>query len=225
MPMYKIASFEIRDIPLIRRVARTQKPILISCGIADLDDIQLAIKTCLNEGNSDITLLQCTSSYPAPIEKANLLTIVDMKKRFDLKVGLSDHTLDNISSIVAVSLGATVIEKHFILDRDIGGPDSSFSLEPKEFNDMVLNIRKTELALGKVDYSIDETKKKNRLLGRSLFVIKEVLEGEFFTAINIKSIRPGYGLHPKYYKDIIGKKAVKNIERGTPLDWSLIESD
>jgi len=223
VPVYKIASFEIMDIPLIEYIASKGKPIIISTGVASLCDIEEAIEASKRMGNNQIILLKCTSSYPAKIEDANLLTIPNMKETFNVEVGLSDHTLGIIAPIVSVALGSRVIEKHFILDKSIGGPDSSFSLEPYEFKQMVEAVRAAEKALGKIDYSFDGKKKNNRLIGRSLFVVENVNEGDFFTDKNVRSIRPGYGMEPKYLKEIIGKKAVCEIKRGTPLKWSLIK--
>jgi len=223
VPIYKIASFEITDIPLIEYVAQKNKPMIISTGIAELQDIELAVATCKENGCEDITLLKCTSAYPAPLEEANLLTIPDMKKRFGVKVGLSDHTLGISVPIAAVALGAEVIEKHFILDKKLGGPDAAFSLEPKEFSEMVKSIREVEKSLGKVTYEVSSKIEKNRVFARSLFVVKDIKAGEKFSEENVKSIRPGYGLHPKFLKDILGKKSKINIERGTPLKEEYIE--
>lgn len=223
VPIYKIASFEITDIPLIEYVAKKNKPMIISTGIAELQDIELAVAACKEIGCEDITLLKCTSSYPAPLEEANLLTIPDMKKRFGVKVGLSDHTLGISVPIAAVALGAEVIEKHFILDKKLGGPDAAFSLEPKKFSEMVKSIREVEKSLGKVTYEISPKIEKNRVFARSLFVVKDIKAGEKFSEENVKSIRPGYGLHPKFLKDILGKKSKINIERGTPLKEEYIE--
>ena len=223
VPIYKIASFEITDIPLIEYVAQKNKPMIISTGIATKEDIELAVATCKKNGCEDITLLKCTSSYPAPLEEANLLTIPDMKKRFGVKVGLSDHTLGISVPIAAVALAAEVIEKHFILDKKLGGPDAAFSLEPKEFSEMVKSIREVEKSLGKVNYEISPKIEKNRVFARSLFVVKDIKAGEKFSEENVKSIRPGYGLHPKFLKDILGKKSKINIERGTPLKEEYIE--
>jgi pseudaminic acid synthase len=216
-PAYKIASFEIQDIPLIQYAASKGRLMIMSTGIAELNDIELAVQTCRDAGNYNIILLKCTSSYPAPIEEANLMTIPDLKERFQVEVGLSDHTLGNIATIVAVSLGARVIEKHFILDRSIGGPDASFSLDEKEFTEMVNAIRQVEQALGKVTYKLTEKVKINRKFSRSLFVVKDIKEGEFTSEENIRSIRPGYGMHPKYLNEILSKKAGMNLDRGTPL--------
>lgn len=222
VPAYKIASFEIQDIPLIRYAASKGKPIIMSTGIATLEDIELAIQTCLDVGNSDIVLLKCTSSYPAPIELANLKTMVDMQKRFGVEVGLSDHTIGETVPVTATALGACIIEKHFILDKTIGGPDSDFSLNPKEFSKMVKGVREVERALGSVTYELSEKVEKNRKFARSLFVVSDIKEGEELTRFNVRSIRPGYGLHPKYLDDILGRKAKTNLTKGEPLSWDLI---
>jgi pseudaminic acid synthase len=216
-PAYKIASFEIQDIPLIEYAASKGKLMILSTGIATLEDIKLAIKTCHNVGNKNIILLKCTSSYPAPLEVANLLTIPDLKNKFRVEVGLSDHTLGIIAPVVAVALGARMIEKHLILDKSIGGPDALFSLDEKEFAEMVNAVRQAELAIGKVNYVLTEKAKTNRKFGRSLFVVKDIKKGEIFTESNVKSIRPGFGFHPKYYKTILGTKAKKDFKRGDPL--------
>ena len=216
-PYYKIASFEIQDIPLIEHTASKGRPMIISTGIAELEDIELAVQTCRNAGNDSITLLKCTSSYPAPIEEANLLTLPDLKKRFGVEVGLSDHTTGIVVPVVAVALGAKVIEKHFILDKSIGGPDASFSLDEKEFTAMVAAVRQAEKALGKPTYELTEKVKDNRKFSRSLFAVKDIKAGELFTEENVRSIRPGYGLHPRYLKEVIGKKAKVDIVAGTPL--------
>lgn len=222
LPAYKIASFEITDIPLIEYVASTGKPVIISTGIAELCDIELAVKTCKKEGNDQIALLKCSSSYPTPLEDVNLNTIPNLKKTFNTVVGLSDHTRGNSVSVASVALGANIIEKHFILDRNMGGPDAEFSLQPEEFKNMVESIREVEKALGTVSYELTEKTKSNKNFSRSLFVIKDIKKGEEFTESNIKSIRPGFGLHPKNLNDIIGKKAIRDISKGTPLNWSLL---
>ena len=223
VPAYKIASFEIQDIPLIKYTASKGKPIIISTGIAEEKDIQLAVDTCREEGNGEIILLKCTSSYPAPLELANLNTIPDLKQRFNVEVGFSDHTYGSLAPTVAVTLGAKVIEKHFILDKSIGGPDADFSLDVKEFTEMVDNVRNTEKLLGKVSYEVSEKVKKNRKFARSLFVIKDVKKGDLITKENVRSIRPGYGMHPKYYNDILGKKFITSFEKGTPLSLKMIK--
>jgi pseudaminic acid synthase len=216
-PAYKIASFEITDIPLIEYAASKGKPIFISTGIAGLEDIELALNACKRMGNNQIILLKCTSSYPASIAEANLAMIPDMAKRFGVITGLSDHTMGITSPIVAVTLGARVIEKHFILDRSIGGPDASFSLNEQEFAAMVIALREAELAIGKVDYSLTERMQKSREFSRSLYVVKDIKAGELITEQNVRSIRPGYGLHPKYFQNVLGRNAKLNLERGTPL--------
>lgn len=222
VPAYKIASFEIQDIPLIEYTASKGKPIIMSTGIATEEDIRLAVDTCRKARNEDIILLKCTSSYPAPIELANLKTMIDMKKRFGVQVGLSDHSLGNIAPIVATSIGAKVIEKHFILDKSFGGPDASFSLDIKEFSSMVKAVRMSEEALGEVTYELPEKVERNKKFARSLFAVKDIKKGEVITEDNVRSIRPGYGMHPNYFKEIIGKKIKKDISIGTPLSIDLI---
>ncbi len=222
VPLYKIASFEITDIPLIEYTASKGKPMIISTGIATLADIEAAVGACRRVGNNDITLLKCTSSYPAPIEEANLLTIPNLAQTFDVKVGLSDHTLGYTAPIVAVALGAQVIEKHFILDRTIGGPDASFSLTPEEFKLMVEGVRQAEAALGKVSYELTDKVKANRKFARSLFVSKDIKAGELLTMNNIRSVRPNDGLPPILLTSILNKKANQDIKAGTPLSWDLL---
>ncbi len=222
-PAYKIASFEITDIPLIEYTASKGRPIIMSTGIAELEDIELAVKTCRDAGNNNITILKCTSSYPAPINEANLATIPDLKERFNVEVGLSDHTLGIVAPIVAVTLGARVIEKHFILDKSVGGPDASFSLDEKEFAEMVKAVRQAEKAVGKVTYELTEKVKTSRKFSRSLFVVKDIKAGEIFTEENIRSIRPGFGLHPKYLKEVLGKKSKRDIKKGAPLNNNFLK--
>jgi pseudaminic acid synthase len=223
VPLYKIASFEIFDVQLIEYTASKGKPMLISTGVATSEDIEDALNACRKVGNSNVTLLKCTSQYPAPIEEANLLTIPDMNKRFGVDVGLSDHTMGDIAAITAVALGARVIEKHFIIDRNIGGPDSSFSMEPDEFKRMVESIRNVEKSLGYVSYEVSSKSKNESIFSRSLFVVKKVKKGELFTEENIRSIRPGFGMKPKYLEKVLGKKATKDIDFGTPLSEELFE--
>jgi pseudaminic acid synthase len=223
VPAYKIASFEITDIPLIEYVASKKKPVIISTGIATLSDIEEAINACKRAGNEQIALLKCTSAYPTSPEEVNLKTIPNLAETFNIVIGLSDHTHSISIPIASVALGAKIIEKHLIFDRSLGGPDSAFSLEPKEFKAMVKAVREVEKAIGKVNYEFTDKIKKSRELSRSLFVVKDVKAGEIFTEENVRSIRPGYGLHPKYLRDVIGKRARKNITRGTPLRWDLIE--
>lgn len=221
-PIYKIASFEINDIPLIEYVASKKKPLIISTGIATLGEIEEALNACKKMNNNNITLLKCTSNYPAPIDDANLRTIPNMKETFNVRVGLSDHTIGNDVAIAAVALGAEVIEKHFILNKEIGGPDASFSMEPQEFKSMVNSIRNVEKALGKINYNLTENVKKSKEFSRSLFIVEDVKKGEILTEKNVRSIRPGYGLHPRYYYDIIGKKAKCDLKKGMPLKWDMI---
>lgn len=216
-PAYKIASFEITDIPLIEYVASKGKPIIISTGIADMEDIELAVETCRNAGNNQIALLKCTSSYPAPINEANMCMIRDLASRFNVISGLSDHTMGATVPIVATVFGAKIIEKHFILDRSIGGPDATFSMNENEFTEMVKSVREAESAIGVVDYKLTEKQQKGRDFSRSLYVTKDIKKGELFTIENVRSIRPGFGLHPKYYFDVLGKKSLIDLERGTAL--------
>ena len=213
-PIYKIASFEITDIPLIKYIAQKQKPIILSTGIAMEEDIRLALDTIYAEGNKDVTLLKCTSAYPAPIEDANLLTIPDMKKRFGVKVGLSDHTEGSTVSTTAVALGAEVIEKHFIIDRSIGGPDAAFSMETCEFKMMVESIRNVERCLGDVYYPTNPKEIKGREFARSLYVAEDIKVGDAITEQNVRSVRPGYGLHPKYMPSILGKTVKYDLKKG-----------
>ena len=222
-PIYKIASFEITDVDLIAYAARKGKPMVISTGIATEEDIRLAVDTCRSAGNSDITLLKCTSSYPAPIEEANLCMIADLANRFKVKVGLSDHTLGSIAGITAVSLGACMIEKHFILDRSIGGPDAFFSMNELEFSQMVKDIRTVESAIGQVNYEPTDKMKAGRAFSRSLYVAENMKKGEVITEINVRSVRPGYGLHPKYLPEILGKKVNRDIEKGTRFTLDYID--
>lgn len=222
-PVMKIASFEITDTPLIEYAAKKGKPMVISTGIAMPEDIELAVKTCKNAGNEDITLLKCTSSYPAPIEAANLMTMVDMKKRYGVKVGLSDHTMGYDVAVAAVALGATLVEKHFILDRSIGGPDSAFSMEKDEFAAMVKSIRNVEKALGEVVYPTDPSKIKGREFSRSLYVAEDVMAGDVVTEKNVRSVRPGYGLHPKYLPEVLGKKFVKDCQMGERFELGMVK--
>ena len=223
VPAYKVASFEITDIPLIEYIASKGKPVIISTGIATLADIEEAVHACRRMGNDQIALLKCNSAYPAPLEESNLRTIPNLADTFNTVVGLSDHTLGISAPIASVALGARIIEKHFILDRKMGGPDAAFSMEPDEFRSMVKAVREVEKALGTVNYDLTEKTRKSREFSRSLFVVEDVKAGESLTEKNVRSIRPGFGLHPKYLEQIIGKKARKDIIRGTPLDWTLIE--
>lgn len=220
MPIYKIASFEITDVNLIRYAASKHKPMIISTGVADISDIELALETCRSVGNDDITLLKCTSDYPSTIEKANLATIPDMQRRFGVKVGLSDHSMTNVIPMAAVTLGAVVVEKHFILDRSLGGIDSAFSLNPEEFASMVKSVREIETALGQVNYSVSDSDKGRR---RSLYVAEDMMPGDIITEKNVRSVRPGFGLHPKYLEMIVGHKIKTSKKKGDRLSLDDIQ--
>lgn len=223
VPCYKISSFEITDLGLIEKAAKTGKLMIMSTGIATEEDIENAVNTCRSVGNNNILLMKCTSSYPAPIDAANLRMIPDMKERFGVRVGLSDHSMGHIVATTAVALGAEMVEKHFILDRRLGGPDAAFSMEPDEFKDMITAIRSVEKSLGKVDYSLSERTLQNRHFAKSLFVVKDVKEGDALTEGNVKAIRPFNGLLPVHLKEVLGKKFVTSVERGTPLSLDLIK--
>lgn len=223
VPCYKIASFEAIDYPLIKYAAKFKKPMIISTGISSIKEIQEAVDACKSVGNNDITLLKCTSAYPAKLEDMNIITIKDMIETFSpqgVKIGLSDHSMSNIPAITAVALGACVVEKHFTLDRNLGGADAGFSLEPNELKSLVQAIRDTEKTLGKIDYTINEN---NRKFARSLYAVKDIKKGEIFTHQNVRSIRPSNGLHPRYYETLLGKKASCDINFGTPLSDNLID--
>ena len=222
VPAYKIASFEINDIPFIEYIASKGKPVIMSTGIATLKDIEEAVNACRRVGNNNIALLKCTSAYPSPLEDINLRVIPNMKETFDVVVGLSDHTMSNTISLGAVALGAKIVEKHLTLRREDGGPDSKFSMEPEEFKSMVDGIREMEKALGKVTYQLTEKQRNSREHSRSLFVVKDIKSGEKFTEENVRSIRPGFGMETKYIDDIIGKVAKVDIKKGTPMSWDLI---
>jgi len=224
VPAYKVASFEIVDLPLIRKIAATGKPVILSTGMASLAEVEEAVQVIRQTGTENLALLKCTSAYPAPIEEANLRTIPHLSQAFDVPVGLSDHTLGLAAPVAAVTLGACIVEKHFTLSRSMPGPDSSFSMEPDEFKAMVNAIRETEQALGSINYETTENEKSSRVFRRSLFVVRDMQKGEEFTDSNVRSIRPGYGLHTRYLKEILGRKSTKEIAKGTPLDWSLIGS-
>lgn len=223
VPAYKIASFEITDIPLIEYIASKGKPIIISTGIATLADIEEALDACKRMNNNQVALLKCTSAYPSPFEDINLKTIPNMMDTFGTVVGLSDHTLGHTVGLGAVALGAKIVEKHLTLSRSDGGADSAFSMEPDEFKEMVIRIRELEKALGRVTYELTHKQKNSREHSRSLFVVKDIKAGEVFTEDNIKSIRPGFGLATKHINEIIGKKARHDIEKGSPVDWSQLE--
>lgn len=223
VPSYKVASFEIVDIPLIQKIAQTGKPVILSTGMASLAEIEEAFNAIRDEGNDQIALLKCTSAYPSLPEEMNLRTIPHLAQMFDVPVGLSDHTLGISVPIAAVALGACIVEKHFTLSRQTPGPDSAFSLEPHEFKAMVDAIRVTEKALGRVCYEVSEHEKASRVFRRSLFVVKDMKKGEVFTEENVRSIRPGYGLAPKFYAEILGKRAKYDIKKGTPMTFVLVD--
>lgn len=225
MPAYKVASFEINDIPFIRKIARTGKPIMISTGIAYLEDIDLAVRTCLEEGNDQVILLKCTSAYPSRYEDMNIRTIPNMAQTFDCIGGLSDHSMGGAVAVAAVALGAKVIEKHLTIRRSDGGPDSEFSMEAQEFQSMCEQIRIVEKAMGKVTYDLAPMQLSEREFGRSLFVVKDVRAGEPFTPENVRSIRPAFGMHTKHYDEILGRRASRDILKGTPLCWELVGFD
>jgi pseudaminic acid synthase len=223
VPAYKIASFEITDIPLIEYTASKGKPIILSTGIAEEADIELALDACRRMGNNDIALLKCTSNYPAPINEANMCMVKDLAERFNVISGLSDHTMGATVPIVATVFGAKIIEKHFILDRSIGGPDASFSMNEEEFTAMVKAVREAESAIGAVDYTLTEKQAKGKDFSRSLYVVEDMKAGDVITEKNVHSIRPGFGLHPKYYNGILGKKVNINIEKGTALNFNYFD--
>lgn len=225
VPAYKIASFEITDLPLVRYTASKGKPIIISTGIAEESDILEAVNVCRQAGNNRIALLKCTSSYPAPIEEANLLTIPDMKHRFGVVVGLSDHSMGHTVAVAAVALGAKIVEKHFILERGLGGPDAAFSMEPQEFKLMVDAIRATEKALGSVKYDLSEQARANRHFARSLFIIEDIKAGEVLTKENLRSIRPGDGIAPKYLDSLLGRTVKCDLKKGTPMQWQYLSNE
>jgi N-acetylneuraminate synthase len=222
VPAYKIASFEVVDLPLIKRIAATGKPIIMSTGMADLAEIAEAVQAIRGTGNNALALLKCTSAYPSPPEAMNLRTIPHMAEAFGVPVGLSDHTIGVAVPVAAVSLGACIIEKHFTLARAVPGPDSAFSLEPHEFRQMVDEVRVAEQALGTVSYTVSAIEQPSRIFRRSLFVVRDVAAGEAFTHENVRSIRPAHGLPPKFLPEVIGRRAVRAIERGTPLSWDLL---
>lgn len=225
VPAYKIASFELNDIPLIKKAALTGKPIIMSTGIADMSDIELALRTCKKAGNDKVILLKCVSEYPTPYEEINLRTLTNMSETFDCVVGVSDHSFGSAVAVAGVALGARVIEKHLTLNRKDGGPDGTFSMEPQEFKNMVTDIRNVEKALGKVTYELTEKQKKSKGRSRSLYVVSDIKKGEIFTPDNMRSIRPGYGLHTKYYEDIIGKRASCDLKKGTAMKWNYVEDE
>ncbi len=212
------------DIPLLKKVASTKKPIIASTGMASFSEIEEAVKTFATEGCFELALLKCTSAYPAPPEEMNLKTICHLAESFNVPVGLSDHTIGSSVAIAAVSLGAVIIEKHLTLSREEGGPDSSFSMEPNEFKAMVQDIRRVEKSFGKVSYALTDKQKESKAFRRSIFVTQNIQAGEIFNRNNLRVIRPGYGLHPRYYERLLGDVATKDIESGTPMDWSFVEA-
>lgn len=223
MPAYKVASYEINDISMIRKIAKKGKPIIISTGTAYLEDIERALRVCKEEGNEQVVLLKCTSAYPCPYEDMNLRAIPLMQQTFDCLVGLSDHSLGSEVALGAVALGAKVVEKHVTIKRSDGGPDAAFSMEIEEFTEMVQQIRNLEKALGKATFKLTEKQEAARAGTRSLYVVRDIEKGEKFTSENVRSIRPGKGLHTMYYNDILGKVASKELKKGTPLSWNMVE--
>jgi pseudaminic acid synthase len=217
VPAYKIASFEINDIPLIEYTASKGKPIILSTGIASIKDIELALDACRRMGNNQIVLLKCTSSYPAPIEEANIVMIKDFSKRFDVITGLSDHTIGSTVPILATCFGAKIIEKHFILDRSLGGPDSSFSMNELEFKEMVKSIREAEKAIGVIDYSLTDKQLKGKDFQRSIYVVSDIKKGDLLTEKNIRCIRPGFSLEPLHFREVLGKIVNKDLWHGDRL--------
>lgn len=222
VPVHKVASFELVDFALLEKIGATGKPVIMSTGMATLAEIDEAVSTLREAGTNEFALLKCTSAYPAPPEEMNLRTIPHLADAFNVPVGLSDHSMGIALPVAAVALGATIVEKHFTLSRSRPGPDSSFSLEPNEFKEMVGAIRQTEKALGRVQYELTEKERHSRVFRRSLFVVKDMDAGEKFSSENVRSIRPGHGLAPKYLEVVLGKKVTANVERGTPLSWDLV---
>jgi N-acetylneuraminate synthase len=222
VPVHKVASFELVDIPLIQKIARTGKPMIMSTGMATIEEIEEAVQAARQAGAEQIALLKCTSAYPSPPEEMNLRSIPELFRRFDVPVGLSDHTMGTAVPVAAVALGACIIEKHFTLSRSEPGPDSSFSLEPHEFKAMAEAVRVSEKALGEIHFGIEAQEASSRVFRRSLFVVQDVKRGEAFTLENVRSIRPGYGLHTRHLSEILGQHAACDIERGTPLSWDLV---
>jgi pseudaminic acid synthase len=222
VPAYKIASFELVDLPLVRRIAATGKPIIMSTGMATLGEIDEAVRTARENGCRELVLLKCTSAYPAPLDEMNLRTIPHLAEAFGVPAGLSDHTMSHIVPVAAVTLGACLIEKHFTLCRDMLGPDSAFSQEPDEFATMVRAVRAVEQALGKVSYEITDKEKTSRVFRRSLFIVQDMEQGERFTSENVRSIRPGHGLHTRFLNQVLGRQAAGKIARGTPLSWEMV---
>ena len=222
VPAHKVASFELVDLPLIQRMARTGKPLIMSTGMASVEEIEEALQSARDAGATQIALLKCTSAYPAPADEMNLRTIPEMARRFGVPVGLSDHTMGIAAPVAAVALGACIIEKHLTLSRATPGPDSAFSLEPHEFKAMVEAVRTAEKALGEAHFGVSAKEEASRVFRRSLFVVEDVKRGEMFTEANVRSIRPGHGLHTRHLAEVLGKRAMRDIERGTPLSWDLV---
>lgn len=223
VPCYKIASFELNDIPMIRKIAGLGKPVLMATGVAYEEDIRLAVETCLAEGNDQVILLKCTSAYPAPFDAVNLRMIPAMERTYGCLTGLSDHTMGYQVALGAAALGACVIEKHLTLKREDGGADAAFSMEPAEFRAMCEGVRIVEQALGGETYELSEKQRREREHSRSLFVTKDIRAGEYFTPENMRSIRPGFGLHTKYFEEILGKRAARDLEMGTPMSFAYVE--
>ncbi|MDQ7792876.1 MAG: pseudaminic acid synthase [bacterium] len=223
VPVHKVSSFEIVDIPLIERMARTGKPLIISTGMATLAEIEEAVRAARKSGTDQVALLKCTSAYPAPPEEMHLRTIPHLGESFSVPVGVSDHTLDISVPVAAVALGACIVEKHFTLSRDIPGPDSAFSLEPHEFHAMVQAVRTVEKAIGEVRYGASGSETGSRVLRKSLFVVRDTRAGERFTGTNVRSIRPGFGLHPRHLEEVLGRRAARDVPAGTPLAWDLLD--
>jgi pseudaminic acid synthase len=222
VPAHKVASFELVDIALIQKMARTGKPLIMSTGMASAEEIEEALRNAREAGATQIALLKCTSAYPAPAKEMNLRTIPEMARRFGVPIGLSDHTMGIAAPVAAVALGACIIEKHLTLSRATPGPDSGFSLEPHEFKAMVEAVRTAEKALGEVHFGLSNKEESSRVFRRSLFVVENVRSGEIFTEANVRSIRPGYGLHTRHLREVLGKRAKHDIDRGTPLSWDLV---
>lgn len=222
VPAFKIASPELNDLTLVEYIASKKKPIIMSTGMSDLSQINDAVKTCYKMGNKEIAILKCTSMYPTPFDNINLLTIPHLKQTFNVPIGLSDHTVGTSVSIASVALGAKIIERHFMLDKTEKTPDIAFSLDSEEFSQMVKSIREVEKSLGKIDYSLPSALVKNKILQRSLFIVEDIRKGDKFSEKNVKSIRPGYGISPKFIKEILGKIAKKDIKKGTPFAWEIL---
>lgn len=223
IPAYKVASFEVNDIPLIRKIARTGKPIIMATGVAELEDIELAINTCLKEHNDQIILLKCTSAYPTPYEEVNLKMLTTLQKKFECLVGVSDHTFGAVVPVLSVAMGGKMIEKHVTINRSDGGPDSKFSMEMNEFEEMCKQVRCAEKAMGTSNYFLTNSQKVERHFSRSLFVVDDIKEGELITENNVKSIRPSDGLHTKYYEEILGKRVNRSLKKGIPMKWEYID--